>query len=166
MARNTDHGSGFEPDDSGGLLGGFLADEDGLDRRALWRIGSWGFAATGAVVLAVMANQSSLGLKRDQMAAADLTRQAQQFQSVTRETHNEARRLAAAIETLNSDRDRLYARVTGLEQGLESVTGAIARQRPAQALPPRARAAGRSRPACPGRRAGRNHPRRHRQARR
>ena len=135
MARNTDHGGGFEPDDSGGLLGGFLADEDGLDRRALWRIGSWGFAATGAVVLAVMANQSSLGLKRDQMAAADLTRQAQQFQSVTRETHNEARRLAAAIETLNSDRDRLYARVTGLEQGLESVTGAIARQRSAQALP-------------------------------
>ena len=107
----------------------------GLDRRALWRIGSWGFAATGAVVLAVMANQSSLGLKRDQMAAVDLTRQAQQFQSVTRETHNEARRLAAAIDTLNSDRDRLYARVTGLEQGLESVTGAIARQGPARASP-------------------------------
>ncbi len=134
MARNSDHGGGFEPDDSGGLLGGFLADEEGLDRRALWRIGSWGFAATGAVVLAVMANQSSLGFKRDQMAAADLTRQAQQFQSVTRETHNEARRLAAAIETLNNDRDRLYARVTGLEQGLESVTGAIARQGSAQAL--------------------------------
>jgi hypothetical protein len=135
LARNSDHGSGFEPDDSGGLLGGFLADEEGLDRRALWRIGSWGFAATGAVVLAVMANQSSLGLKRDQMAAVDLTRQAQQFQSVTRETHNEARRLAAAIDTLNSDRDRLYARVTGLEQGLESVTGAIARQGPARASP-------------------------------
>jgi hypothetical protein len=132
LARNSDHGGGFEPDDSGGLLGGFLADEEGLDRRALWRIGTWGFAATGAVVLAVMANQSSLGLKRDHMAAADLTRQAQQFQSVTRETHNEARRLAAAIETLNNDRDRLYTRVTGLEQGLESVTGAIARQGSAQ----------------------------------
>ena len=103
-----------------GLLGGFLADEEGLDRRALWRIGSWGFAATGAVVLAVMANQSSLGLKRDQMAALDLTRQAQQFQSVTRETHNEARRLAAAIDTLNSDRDRLYARVTGTQLPGES----------------------------------------------
>ncbi len=128
MARNSDHGDGFEPDDSGGLLGGLLADEDGLDRRALWRIGSWGVAATGAVVLAVMANQSSLGLKRDQLAAADLTRQAQQIQSVARETQNEARRLAAAIDTLNSDRDRLYARVTGLEQGLESVTGAVARQ--------------------------------------
>ena len=82
----------------------------------------------GAVILAVMANQSSLGFKRDQVAAADLTRQAQQIQSVARETQNEARRLAAAIDTLNSDRDRLYSRVTGLEQGLHSVTGAIARQ--------------------------------------
>ena len=81
-----------------------------------------------AVILAVMANQSSLGLKRDQVAAADLTRQAQQIQVVARETQNEARRLAAAIDTLNSDRDRLYSRVTGLEQGLDSVTGAIARQ--------------------------------------
>ena len=135
MARNTNHGGGFEPDDSGGLLGGLLAEEDGLDRRALWRIGSWGVAATGAVVLAVMANQSSLGLKRDQVAAADLTRQAQQIQSVARETQNEARRLAAAIDTLNHDRDRLYSRVTGLEHGLESVTGAIARQGSAQALP-------------------------------
>ena len=141
------------------MLGGLLAEEDELDRRALWRIGSWGVAATGAVILAVMANQSSLGLKRDQMAAADLTRQAQQIQSVARETQNEARRLAAAIDTLNSDRDRLYARVTGLEQGLESVTGAIARQGSAQRFTSRhGRAARRSRPACPGRGARRHHP--------
>ena len=117
------------------MLSGLLAEEDELDRRALWRIGSWGVGATGAVILAVMANQSSLGLKRDQVAAADLTRQAQQIQSVARETQNEARRLAAAIDTLNSDRDRLYSRVTGLEQGLDSVTGAIARQGSAAAPP-------------------------------
>jgi hypothetical protein len=88
----------------------------------------------------VMANQSSLGLKRDQVAAADLTRQAQQIQLVARETHNETRRLAAAIDTLNSDRDRLYSRVTGLEQGLDSVTGAVARQGSAAASPPVAHA--------------------------
>ena len=87
-----------------------------------------------------MANQSSLGLKREQVAAADLARQAQQIQSVARETQNEARRLAAAIDTLNSDRDRLYSRVTGLEQGLDSVTGAIARQGSATASPPVANA--------------------------
>ena len=120
MAKKSDHlADGFDADDTGGVLSGLLAEEDELDRRALWRIGSWGVGATGAVILAVMANQSSLGLQRDQVAAADLTRQAQQIQSVARETQNEARRLASAIDTLNGDRDRLYSRVTGLEQGLE-----------------------------------------------
>jgi hypothetical protein len=75
-----------------------------------------------------MANQTSLGWKRDQTASADLNRQAQQVQMVAKETQNEARRLASAIDTLNNDRDRLYTRVTTLEQGLDSVTGAIARQ--------------------------------------
>ncbi|MCK1636344.1 hypothetical protein IVA95_01770 [Bradyrhizobium sp. 157] len=140
MARKTDHLADFEADDSGGVLSNLLADEDELDRRALWRIGSWGVGATAAVILAVMANQSSLGLKREQVAAADITRQAQQIQLVARETQNEARRLAAAIDTLNGDRDRLYSRVTSLEQGLESVTGAIARHGSAQALPPLANA--------------------------
>jgi hypothetical protein len=137
LARKPDHpADGFETDDAGGVLSGLLAEEEDLDRRALWRIGSWGVGATGAVVLAVMANQSSLGLKRDQAAAADLTRQAQQIQFVARETQNEARRLASAIDTLNGDRDRLYSRVTSLEQGLDSVTGAIARQSPAPASSP------------------------------
>ncbi|WP_334499808.1 hypothetical protein [Bradyrhizobium sp. AZCC 1678] len=140
MAKKPDHLADFEADDTGGVLGNLLADEDELDRRALWRIGSWGVGATAAVILAVMANQSSLGLKREQVAAADLARQAQQIQMVARETQNEARRLAAAIDTLNSDRDRLYSRVTGLEQGLDSVTGAIARQGSAAASPPVAHA--------------------------
>ncbi|MEH2534399.1 hypothetical protein V1277_006306 [Bradyrhizobium sp. AZCC 1588] len=140
MARKTDHLADFEADDSGGVLSNLFADEDQFDRRALCRIGSWGVGATAAVILAVMANQSSLGLKREQVAAADHTRQAQQIQLVARETQNEARRLAAAIDTLNGDRDRLYSRVTSLEQGLESVTGAVARQGSAQASPPAANA--------------------------
>jgi len=139
LARKPDHSAdGFDADDTGGVLSGLLAEEENLDRRALWRIGSWGVGATAAVVLAVMANQSSLGLKRDQVAAADLTRQAQQIQLVARETQNEARRLASAIDTLNGDRDRLYTRVTSLEQGLDSVTGTIARQGSAPASSPAA----------------------------
>lgn len=139
MARKPDHpADGFDADDTGGVLSGLLAEEEDLDRRALWRIGSWGVGATGAVVLAVMANQSSLGLKRDQVAAADLTRQAQQIQLVARETQNEARRLASAIDTLNGDRDRLYTRVTSLELGLDSVTGTISRQASAPASSPAA----------------------------
>jgi len=128
LARKPDHRAGFEADDTGGVLSNLLADEDAFDRRALWRLGSWGLGAIGAVIVAVMASQSSLGWKREQVAAVDLARQAQQIQLVARETQNEARRLAAAIDTLNGDRDRLYLRVTGLEQGLASVTGAIARQ--------------------------------------
>ena len=111
--RILDHLAGsFETENTGGVLTGFLAEEDEFDRRALWRLGSWGVASVGAVVLAVLANQSSIGWRRDQVAAADLSRQAQQIQSVARESQNEARRLASAIETLNSDRDRLYSRVT------------------------------------------------------
>lgn len=129
MAKNTDHlAGGLEADNTGGVLSGLLAEEDDLDRRALWRIGSWGVGAVAAVTVAVMANQTQLGWKRDQLASADLNRQAQQIQQIARETHSEARRLASAIDTLNSDRDRLYTRVTTLEQGLDSVTGAIARQ--------------------------------------
>jgi hypothetical protein len=140
LARKPDHLADFEADYAGGVLSGLLAEENELDRRTLWRIGSWGAGATGAVILAVMANQSSLGVKRDEVAAVDITRQAQQIQLVARESQSDARRLAAAIDTLNSDRDRLYARVTGLEQGLESITGAIARQGSAAASPPVAHA--------------------------
>jgi hypothetical protein len=115
-------------DKTGGAMAGFLADENEFDRRALLRIGTWGVTAVGAVVVAVMANQQSLGLRRDQLAAADLSRHAQQLQSIARESQNETRRLAAAIDTLNNDRDRLFSRVTVLEQGLDSVTGTIVRQ--------------------------------------
>jgi hypothetical protein len=114
---------GFETDESSG----FLAEEDDLDRRSLWRLGSWGVAAVGAVIVAIMASQSSIGLRREQLAATDLARQTQQIASVAKESQSEARRLASAIDTLNGDRDRLYSRVTTLEQGLDSVTGSIAK---------------------------------------
>jgi hypothetical protein len=129
MARDTDkRASSFETENTGGLLSGFLAEEDVLDRRGLWRLGSWGVASVGAVVLAVFANQSSTTARREQ---GDLARQAEQIQLVAKQGQSEARRLASAIETLNGDRDRLYSRVTVLEQGLETVTGAIAKQQAA-----------------------------------
>jgi hypothetical protein len=129
MAKDRDNlADRFDTDNSGGWLAGFLAEEDELDRRSLWRLGSWGVGSVAAVIVAVMASQSSIGARRDQIAAADLTRQSQQIQSVARDSQTEARRLASAIDTLNGDRDRLYSRVTVLEQGLDSVTGSIARQ--------------------------------------
>ena len=135
MAKDPDHLAGFETENTGSALSGFLAEEDEFDRRALWRLGSWGVASVAGVV-AVMANQQSLGLRRDQMATADLVQQANRLQTVARDSQNEARRLSSAVETLNSDRDRLYSRVTMLEQGLDSVTGAISRQHPELATLP------------------------------
>src|SRR4030088_194763 len=102
MARDSDHlASSFETENTGGPLTGVLAEEQASERRAV---------------------------RRGQVAARDLARQSQQIQFVARESQNETRRLASAIDTLNGDRDRLYSRVTVLEQGLDSVTGAIARQ--------------------------------------
>ncbi len=139
MAKNTDQLARiFETENTGGLLTGLLAEEEELDRSALWRLGSWGAASVGAVIVALLASQSSIGWRRDQVAAADLVRQSQQIQALARESQNETRRLASAIDTLNSDRDRLYSRVTVLEQGLDSVTGAIARQNSAAASAPAA----------------------------
>ncbi|TQF28995.1 hypothetical protein [Bradyrhizobium sp. UNPA324] len=129
MAKDSDPlADAFGAKETGGLFSGLLAEESAFDRRLLWRLGSWGVAAVGAVTIAVMANQAQLGWRRDQVASADLARQADRLQVLTKESQIEARRLTAAIETLNTDRDRLYSRVTVLEQGLDSVTGAIAKQ--------------------------------------
>ncbi|MGA7804159.1 MAG: hypothetical protein WCB02_05985, partial [Bradyrhizobium sp.] len=133
MAKDSDQLAGaFKTENTGWLLSGLLAEENGLDRRALLRIGTWGAVAVGAVILAVVANETSLGWRHEQVAAEDLARQAQQLQSLSKQSQNEARQIAAAIETLNTDRDRLFSRVTVLEQGLDSVTGAIARQNSTQ----------------------------------
>ncbi|SEN26903.1 hypothetical protein [Bradyrhizobium sp. OK095] len=139
MAKDSDPlADAFGDKETGGLFSGLLAEESSFDRRMMWRLGSWGVAAVGAVVLAVFANQAQLGWRRDQVASADLARQADRLQMLTKESQNEARRLASAIETLNTDRDRLYSRVTVLEQGLDSATGAIAKQ---NAVTPQASAA-------------------------
>lgn len=114
--------------ETGGWLDRLLADEVELDRRSMWRLGSWGVGAVAALVVAILAARAPATLQRDQLAAAEIARQAQQVQWVAQESQKQTRQLSAAVETLNSDRDRLYARLTVLEQGLDSVTGALARQ--------------------------------------
>ncbi|MGB3445188.1 MAG: hypothetical protein WBA48_00635 [Xanthobacteraceae bacterium] len=114
--------------DLDGVQVGLLADEDTYDRRTPWRLASWGIGAVGAVTIAVLANQSYVHKRQDQVAVSDLARRSEQIQAIARESRNDIRRLSAAIDTLNGDRDRLYARATALEQGLESVTGSINRQ--------------------------------------
>lgn len=135
MAKKNDHLADFATENTGGILSGLLAEEEHLDRQGMLRLGAWGSATVGAIIVAVLANQSSLRLRRDELAAADLTRQAQQIQSVARESQTETRRLASAIDTLNSDRDRMFTRLSTLEQGLDTVTGAIRQSAATPAVP-------------------------------
>lgn len=117
----------FAADDSGGWVTRFLADEDSFDRRMLWRLGSWATAAVGAVTIAVLANQSTMRVPRDQVAS-DVASQSRQIQRIAGEVQVESKRLTSALETLNTDHDRLYSRITKVEEGLDSITGSIARQ--------------------------------------
>ncbi|ACI93332.1 conserved hypothetical protein [Afipia carboxidovorans OM5] len=112
---------------SGGLLSRLFAEEDEHDRGAFWRLGSWGAATVGAVAAAMLVAHYSSGVQRDRQAFAEMTRENQQLQVVEKEVRIENRRLSAAVETLNTDRDRLFARVTSVEQNLESITGALAK---------------------------------------
>jgi hypothetical protein len=128
MAEDRHQLAAMTADDSQGWLANFLAEEGEWNRRSLWQLGSWAVASVGALVIAFLALHASMGQHRDQIAAIDVARQSQQIQWIAREGQTETRRLSSAIETLNGDRDRLYARVTVLEQGLESVTGSVTRQ--------------------------------------
>jgi len=117
----------FAADDTGGWVTRFLADEDNLDRRMMWRLGSWATAAVGAVTIAILANQSFVHVPRD-LIANDIASQSRQIQRVAGEVQIESKRLTSALETLNTDHDRLYSRITKVEEGLDSITGSIARQ--------------------------------------
>src|ERR1700682_4081653 len=65
MAKDSDHLAGsFDTENTGGFLTGLLAEEDNFDRRTLWRLGSWGAAAVGAVVVAGVSKQSPIGFGR------------------------------------------------------------------------------------------------------
>lgn len=104
-----------------------LAEEDEFDRRTLWRLGSWATAAVGLLVVALLAARYAGELRGERTAFAALAAQTQTVRATLKMSEGEARRLAAALDTLNSDRDRLYTRVTVLEQELESVTASITR---------------------------------------
>src|SRR5258707_12908746 len=103
MAKDSDQlASSFETENTGGALSGLLAEEDFFDRRTLWRLGSWGVVSVGAIIIALYANQSGIGWRPEQNAAADLAPQAQQIQSVVQKNQNEAARFAAPVRNLHT----------------------------------------------------------------
>lgn len=129
MAKKRDElADGMIADEAEGWLANLLAEEEPYDRKMLWQLGSWAAAALGALAFAFLTAQSSNVLRHDLATANELVRQNQHIAQVANERETETRRLTAAIDTLNADRDRLYSRVTGLEQNLDSVTSSIKQQ--------------------------------------
>jgi hypothetical protein len=60
MVKDSDKkAAALKAEKTGNALSGLLADEKEFDRRALWRIGWWGTAALGTVIVAVLANQGA-----------------------------------------------------------------------------------------------------------
>ena len=127
MARDTKLPSDNLADDTESWLDTFLADEQESAKTLLWRLGSWGVGAVAALTVAIAAAQAPERTNKAEAAAAELADRSQQLETIAQETRQQTRRLSAAVETLNKDRDRMFARLSGLEQGLESVTGSIQR---------------------------------------
>src|SRR4051794_41833476 len=76
MAKDSDPlADAFGAKETGGLFSGLVAEESSFDRGMMWRLGSWGVAAGGAVVLAVFANQAPLGWRGGPVASPRFPRQ-------------------------------------------------------------------------------------------
>jgi hypothetical protein len=135
MTKSSDLLSGnFADDDTESWLTQLLAEEDGRDRNMLWRLGGWGVAAVSALTLGILATQFPFAtLHLRDTANADLAAKAQQVEWIAQQSQMETRRLAAVVATISTNRERLNDRVNAIEQGLESVTGALSRS---DAAPP------------------------------
>ena len=114
--------------------------------RALWRLAIWGAAGTASLAAAVLAANTDLGSQRLMTAMAIASGQPSAVAALPAETEteNETRRLSAAIQMLDADRERLLIRVASLERSLDDITGSVRRQvtsapetpAPAVPLPP------------------------------
>jgi hypothetical protein len=119
-----------------------LAGMTAVRRTQLIRFGVWIALATVAVLTAVIAARTETGVRRiatlispGQPAAV---RSAKDVQLANRQFDQEAeqRRVSEAIRLLAADRDRLVARITSLERGLDDVTGSISSTAKAPPAPP------------------------------
>lgn len=115
--------------------------------QGLLRLAGWGVAATAALLLAVMAANSTNGRERlsEVFAGVNGTRaaeaakaEAMQAAQLARLAANESdtRRLTEIVRSLAGDREKLLTRLAMIERGLDDVTGTIRKQ--AVATPPAA----------------------------
>jgi hypothetical protein len=117
-----------------------LAEFLGLrDSNTLWRITSWGAAATLALAAAVLLTTTDTGSQRLRLAfapeagapanGAALVAKVPQTAAPPPPAKNpDTERLEAQIRELAADRDRLNARIASLEQNVNDMTGSIKRE--------------------------------------
>ena len=117
--------SDSNPKNDGGRRGGAIADEERLGRRDLLRLFAWGFCAVLAVAGVASLYRSPDTIERSGETARILASRTIQAEQAAKANDLEARRLAAAIATLNSDRDRLFDRLASLETALATATDSI-----------------------------------------
>jgi hypothetical protein len=112
------------------------------DTRMLWRLTTWGIFAVIALAGAVMIAQTDVGAQRLQLAfapqtpalslaQAEIAPQTVASADVKKETETlrlETVRLRTEVRQLADDRDRLNARIAGLEHNLNDMTGSIRRE--------------------------------------
>lgn len=119
---------------------GLFKSERPTDKALLWRVGTWGGVALASLIGAILLARSPIAARHTALNDAHvvIAAQARQLQHLIQQNDSETRRLAAAMNTLNSDRDRLYQRVTELERNLDTVTGSVTKlaARPVPAPPP------------------------------
>jgi hypothetical protein len=103
------------------------------DKHAFWRLCGWGGSAAIALAALAITTQSDIGNQRLQLALAtesQAERPTVVVEAAPRPPEPDTKTLAleAQLRTLAADRDRLAARIAGLEQNLEDMTGSIKRQ--------------------------------------
>jgi hypothetical protein len=112
--------------------------------QGMLRLAGWGVATTAALLIVVIAANSTTGRDRmsdafaggNRTAAAEAAKaQADQAAYLARITsiEGDTKRLIEMVRSLAGDRERLMARVTVLERSLDDITGAIQRQQSAAA---------------------------------
>ncbi len=98
------------------------------DLGALWRAGAWGGAAAIALAALALTTQTDIGSERLQLVFADEPPAAAPLPPPQPQGVAEAKRLEAQLAALAADRDRLNARIAGLERNLDDATGSIKKQ--------------------------------------
>jgi len=96
--------------------------------QRLWRQAAWGCAAAAALIAAVAASRSEIGVQRIAPILSSWHAAQNQAPPHSFDAEAAARMLAQAVRDLREDRDRLAKRLTAVEHGMDDLTGSIEKQ--------------------------------------